>query len=95
MNFLQKNETFIRLQEGDHLQADRAHLVRLNPKSQALATKFLDAQKERKEILYALLDHATEEEITANRAGKRIVTTNTGQKIAIEKKKNRKSNKRH
>lgn len=93
MNFIQKNEAFISLKVGDHLEADRALLVRMNPKSQVLTVKYLDREKERKEILYALLDVANEEEIEANRLGKRIVKTNTGRTAVIKKKKSKKSKK--
>lgn len=93
MNFIQKNEAFLRLKSGDHLEADRALLAKMNPKSQVLTVKYLDREKERKEILYALLDVANEEEIVANRMGKRIVKTNTGRTAVIKKKKSKKSKK--
>lgn len=93
MNFIQKNEAFLRLKSGDHLEADRALLAKMNSKSQILTVKYLDREKERKEILYALLDVAGKEEIEANRLGKRIVKTSTGTTTAIQKKKSRKSKK--
>ena len=93
MGFLEKNAAFVKLQEGDHLDADRAQLTRLNAKSKVLAQKFFDRDKERKEILYALLDVASENEIIVNRSGKRIVTNNKGKELVIEKKKSKKSKK--
>lgn len=95
MNFLKKNELFIKLQAGDHLNADRAFLIRLNPKSKILEQKFFDKDKERKEILYALLDVAEEDEIIASRSGKIIVKKASGQKVAIVKKKSKHKPRKH
>lgn len=94
MGFAEKNASFIRLQKEDNLDADRRHLVRLNPKNPVLEKKFFDRDKEAKEILYALLDHATEEQILADRSGKKIVVNNKGQKVQIQKKKSKHSKKR-
>jgi len=95
MDFLKKNELFIKLQAGDHLDADKALLTRLNPKSKILAQKFFDRNKERKEVLYELLDVADEEEILASRSGKIIVKKASGQKVAIVKKKSKHKPRKH
>ena len=94
MSFLTKNASFIKLQEGDHLEADLRHLVRLNPKHPILTKKFFDRDKQRKEILYVLLDHATEEDILADREGKIIRINNQGKKVKVQKKKSRKPKKK-
>jgi hypothetical protein len=69
MNFLQKNPLFQKLQDKSALEADTILLHKRNPKAKALSMKFFDNAKAQKEILYELLDHATEEEIVNNRSG--------------------------
>lgn len=69
MNFLQKNPLFVKLQDPGALEADRLLLQKKNPKAKALSFKSFDKAKMQKEVLYELLDHATEEEIVSNRMG--------------------------
>jgi len=88
MKFLEKNACFHRL-KGNCSEFDKALLVKFNSGHKVLSSKYFDKEKENKEILYALLDYATEEEITANRNGKTIVVKQDGSKIEIEKKKSR------
>jgi hypothetical protein len=72
MNFLLKNRLFHKLQDVEALEADKRLLVERNPGSKVLTVKFFDRHKESKEILYDLLDYATEEEIVNNRTGKAV-----------------------
>lgn len=69
MNFLQKNPLFQKLQDPSALGADSLLLQRKNPKAKALSFTSFDKAKMQKEILYELLDYATEEEIVNNRSG--------------------------
>jgi hypothetical protein len=70
MNFLQKNPLFLKLQDPTALEADGMLLQKKNPKARALSLKSFDKAKLQKEILYELLDYASEEEIVNNRTGK-------------------------
>lgn len=69
MKLIEKNAAFIRLKNGDYLEPDLRLLKKKNPEHPALKQSFFDNKRKGKEILYALLDHATEEEIILNRKG--------------------------
>jgi hypothetical protein len=69
MKFLEKNAAYIRLKKVDALEADRALLKLKNPKAKVLTDKFFGRPREGNEILNALLDVATVEEIEASRNG--------------------------
>jgi hypothetical protein len=69
MNFLQKNPLYLKLQDPSALEADGLLLQKKNPKARSLSLKSFDKVKLQKEILYELLDYATEEEIINNRKG--------------------------
>ena len=67
MNFSEKKEAYQSLQDPAHLEPDRELLTRKAPHAPALKTGMVDKEKSQCEILWDLLDHASEEEITANR----------------------------
>lgn len=67
MNFIEKNGLKIKLQNTSVPEADEALLKEKNPQAKPLQSSFFDNDRKKKEILWALLDVATEEEIVANR----------------------------
>lgn len=67
MNFSEKKEAYQSLQDPAHLEPDRELLTRKSPHDPALKTGIVDKEKSQCEIIWALLDVATVEEITANR----------------------------
>ena len=67
MNFADKKKAYNELQGGSHLCCDRELLEKKAPKSQALKTGVVDKEKAQREILWALLDVATVEEIVSYR----------------------------
>jgi hypothetical protein len=67
MDFITKNGLYIKLQSGAHSEADSALLKEKNPKSKALNTRYFDKNREKKEILWDLIEHASEDEILDNR----------------------------
>jgi len=67
MNFSDKKEAYLQLQDPNHLEPDRELLAKKAPHDPALKTGIVDKVKSQCEILWALLDVATVEEITASR----------------------------
>jgi len=72
MNFLEKNALYIKHQNPDALKADRKLLEEKSANHKVLLAKHFDKKKEANEILNALLDIASEEEIVKNRQGIKI-----------------------
>lgn len=67
MKFAEKKKAYQELQDPAQLVPDRDLLLIKNPKSSALNTGIVDRTKTQREILWALLDVCTVDEITANR----------------------------
>ena len=67
MKFAEKKQAYQNLQDPAHLKFDRELLEKKAPKSPALTIGMVDKTKAQREILWALLDVATVEEIKANR----------------------------
>ena len=67
MKFSDKKQAYLRLQDHKYLEADRQLLQKKAPNSPALSTGVIDPGKAQREIVWALLDVATVEEIVANR----------------------------
>ncbi|MGV8094501.1 MAG: hypothetical protein AB2L24_21820 [Mangrovibacterium sp.] len=67
MNFAEKKQAYQDLQGSGHLEVDRELLRRKAPHAHALNTGILDPVKAQREILWALLDVTTIDEIKANR----------------------------
>ncbi len=68
MNFLEKNALFIKLKDQPaSLEADSELLKQKNPTAPVLKNKYFDQQRTANEILYALVDEASEDEIIKNR----------------------------
>lgn len=68
MDFITKNGLYIKLQNTKTPEADEALLKEKNPGAKPLQTKYFDDKRKKKEILWELLEHATEKEIQENRA---------------------------
>ena len=67
MNFAEKKQAYQELQGSGHLEMDKELLKNKAPHANALNTGIIDPAKAQREILWALLDVATIEEITASR----------------------------
>lgn len=67
MNFAEKKQAYGQLQGQEHLEADRELLLKKSPKSPALRVGIINREKAQCEILWALLEVASVEEIVANR----------------------------
>lgn len=67
MKFAEKKQAYQQMQDPAHLCCDRELLEKKSPKSPALRTGIVDKVKAQREILWALLDVATVEEIEGNR----------------------------
>lgn len=67
MKFPDKKKAYHQMQNADHLKCDRDLLARKAPKSVALTIGLVNKEKAQRDILWALLDVATIEEIEANR----------------------------
>ena len=67
MKFSDKKKAYIQLQDPEHLCCDRELLEKKYPKSTALTTGMVDRAKAQREVLWALLDVATVEEIASHR----------------------------
>ena len=67
MNFAEKKQAYGQLQGQEHLEADKELLLKKSPKSPALRVGLINRAKAQCEIVWALLDVAGVEEITANR----------------------------
>ena len=67
MNFAEKKQAYLELQDTAQLEPDRELLKKKAPNASELQTVIIDKEKAQCEILWALLDLATVDEITANR----------------------------
>lgn len=67
MDFAEKKEAYLRMQHEKHLEADRDMLAKKSPNDSALTTGVIDKERAQREILWALLDVASVEEIISNR----------------------------
>ncbi len=67
MNFAEKKQAYHQLQDPNHLEADKELLLKKSPKSSALRVGMINREKAQCEIIWALLEVASMEEITANR----------------------------
>lgn len=67
MNFSEKKQAYGQLQGQEHLEADKELLLNKSPKSPALNLATIDRNKAQREILWALLDVASFEEIKESR----------------------------
>ena len=67
MNFSEKKQAYHQLQGQEHLESDKELLQKKAPKSTILLSGMIDRKKSQCEILWALLDSVTIEEITENR----------------------------
>lgn len=67
MNFIEKNGLKLKLQNTQVPEADEALLREKKPQAKPLQSKFFDNDRKKKEILWDLLDVATEKEIVENR----------------------------
>jgi len=67
MKFGDKKKAYQQMQDPAHLECDRELLKVKAPKSVALTTGMVNKEKAQRDILWALLDVATVEEIEANR----------------------------
>ena len=72
MKFIEKNASYHRLKNPNAVNADRDLLKEKNPQAKVLQRKFFDVARQSNEILYALLDVASEEEIIKNRVKNRV-----------------------
>ncbi len=83
MDFKIKNALYIKLKDVHSVNADKALLNKKNPNAKVLRLNLIDKTRESKEVLYALLDVATEEEIIRNR----LNTKNNNPSVKKESKK--------
>jgi hypothetical protein len=67
MDFAEKKEAYPQLQHEKHLEADRGLLAKKSPNDPALTSGVIDKERAQREILWALLDVASVEEILSNR----------------------------
>jgi vacuolar-type H+-ATPase subunit I/STV1 len=67
MNFAEKKQAYHQLQGQEYLEADKELLLKKSPKSPALRVGVINREKAQCEIVWALLDVASMEEIIANR----------------------------
>lgn len=67
MNFAEKKQAYNQLQDPAQLEPDRELLAKKAPHAPELQNGIFDKEKSQRETLWALLDVATVEEITANR----------------------------
>jgi len=72
MKFIEKNASYHRLKNPRAVNADRDLLKEKNPQAPVLQRKFFDVDRQANEILYALLDVASVEEIVKNRIDKKV-----------------------
>lgn len=71
MKFSEKKQAYNRLQGAENLDSDRMLLQRHAPNAGILAAGILNKEKAQREILWELLDHASVEDIQANRTSGR------------------------
>jgi hypothetical protein len=67
MNFIEKNGLYIKLKKELNPEADAALLKKKNPNSPLLQSRLIDSERRNKEILMALLDLVSYDEIVENR----------------------------
>jgi len=67
MNFAEKKQAYDLLQSQEHLEADKELLLKKSPKSPALKVGMINREQAQREIIWALLEVASVEEITDNR----------------------------
>lgn len=67
MNFAEKKQAYHQLQGQEHLEADKELLLTKSPKSPALRVGLINREKAQCEIVWALLEVVSVEEIIANR----------------------------
>lgn len=67
MNSKEKRIAYFDLKDGQHFEADLALLREKDPDNEWSKKKIFNPEKAAPEILFALLDHASKEEVVANR----------------------------
>ena len=71
MKFSEKKQAYNRLQGAENIDSDRTLLQKHAPNAGILAAGILNKEKAQREILWELLDHASVEDIQANRTSGR------------------------
>ena len=75
MNFREKKQSYSRLRGASHLEADRELLKKLAPEHPLLKRTVFQPAIHAGEILYALIEVASEEDIVQNRRAYRVAKT--------------------